>query len=284
MYVEVKSTKLYYTMEGTGIPCMFINYTGTVFHERTISKELHEYFHLITVDLRGGGQSDPGIIEEITLASLLEDLEQLRQTLNLNTMAVMGHSANVLLALEYARQYPMNTSRVIIWGLGPKWGAEDSVKKRQEYWEAHASEKRKATLKRNLEQLTDEGIKDTLVQPTNKAWIKWYVANGPLFWHEPKFDCSHLFKDTYYNMDVLNWIFEVVLKDYDATQFLSQITCPVFLAMGKYDFANPPTLWDGEKEKFPHRTYHLFERSGHHPHFEEQALFTKKLIAWIQEH
>lgn len=73
MYADVKGTKLYYTMEGTGIPCMIISYTGTSFNERTFSKELQKYLQLIYVDLRGGGQSDPGIVCEISLASLVDD-------------------------------------------------------------------------------------------------------------------------------------------------------------------------------------------------------------------
>jgi hypothetical protein len=36
-----------------------------------------------------------------------------------------------------------------------------------------------------------------------------------------------------------------------ARAFLSQMKCPVFLVSREYDFSNPPTLWDGEKEKFP---------------------------------
>lgn len=269
-------------MEGTGIPCMIISIAGTLFYERTFSKELQKYFQLIYVDLRGGGKSDPGIVEEITLASLVEDLEQLRQTLNINTMAVMGHSNHVLLALEYARQYPRKTSHVILWGLGPKWGAEDTEKKVQDYWEAHASGERKAILKRNLEQLTEDEQFDTF--SSSKAIIKWYVAEGPRLWYDTRFDCSHLWKGANLNADVIRRVFDIVLKDYDATPFLPEIFCPVFLAMGKYDFLNPPTLWDGEKEKFPDCTYHLFEHSGHNPQLEEQALFTKKLIAWIQEH
>ena len=279
MYADVKGTKLYYTMEGTGIPCMIISYGGTLVYERTFSKELQKYFQLIYVDLRGGGQSDPGIVGEITLASLVEDMEQLRQTLNLNKIAVIGHSGNVWLALEYARQYPRNISHLILVGQGPKWGTEDTMKKQQDYWETFSSGERKGILEKNLEQLTEDEQFDTF--STSESFIKLYVAWGPRLWCDAQFDCSHLWKDVNLNADVLRRFLDIVMKDYDATPFLSEITCPVFLALGKYDFLNPPTLWDGEKEKFPDCTYHLFEHSGHNPQLEEQTLFTRKLIDWI---
>jgi len=278
MYAEINGTKLYYTIEGTGIPCMIISYAGTLFYERTFSNDLQKYFQLIHVDLRGGGQSDPGIIGEITLASLVEDIEQLRQTLNLDKMAVIGHSGNGWLALEYVRQYSRNISHLILVGTGPS-RTEDTRKKVQDYWETFASEERKTILERNSEQLTEDEQFDTF--STSESFIKMYVAWGPRLWFDPLFDCSHLFKDMNLNADVLRRFFDIVMKDFDATSFLSEITCPVFLVSGKYDFPNPPILWDGEKEKFPDCTYHLFEHSGHNPQLEEQSLFTRKLISWI---
>ena len=278
MVTTVNDSKLYYQIEGSGIPCLFINYMGTIFHQRTMPKELHKHFQLINVDLRGGGQSDPGIVEEMTLCTLMDDLDQLRQTLNLSEMAVMGHSGNLWLALEYARKYPTRVSHLILWGQGP--GGTRARKRAQEYWEAHASEERKAELEKNLGQLGKDEQFDTFF--TTEAFVKFYVAIGPQFWHDFRFDCSHLWKGITLHIDVIRQILHVIFKDYDATPFLSEITCPVFLALGKYDFWHPPTTWDGEREKFPNCTYHVFERSGHNLHYEEQTTFAEKLIGWIK--
>ena len=107
------------------------------------------------------------------------------------------------------------------------------------------------------------------------------TLNGSKFWYDPEFDSSPLWEGFRGNMETINYLFDEVLKNYDATPFLSKISCPVFLAMGKYDFNNPPTLWDGEKKKFPSCYYHLFEKSGHNPQYEEQSLFDRMLIDWI---
>jgi proline iminopeptidase len=133
-------------------------------------------------------------------------------------------------------------------------------------------------LEQNRAQLTDEIL--SKVSP-EEAFIMRYVANGPMYWCDPHFNSSALWQDHRINGDVVNHFYAVLLANYDPTASFSQITCPVFIAHGKYDFSAPPTLWEDTHEKFPNGTYQLFEHSGHYPHFEEQELFDQKLIAWI---
>jgi pimeloyl-ACP methyl ester carboxylesterase len=49
-----------------------------------------------------------------------------------------------------------------------------------------------------------------------------------------------------------------------------------------YDYWTPPKLWEAEKGKLPNLTYHLFENSGHWPMWEEQELFDRRMIDWLQ--
>ncbi len=53
---------------------------------------------------------------------------------------------------------------------------------------------------------------------------------------------------------------------------------PVLLVVGQYDFNNPYYLWSDFKSKFANLEYHLFNKSGHHPMFEEEDLFNQTLI------
>ncbi len=77
-----------------------------------------------------------------------------------------------------------------------------------------------------------------------------------------------------------NHFFGGILNNYDIING-DQITTPVFLALGRYDYGVPYHLWDDRKNEFPKLSYNLFEKSGHYPMMEEQALFDKKLIEWI---
>jgi len=276
----VKGEKVYYQIEGTGIPCLILSYADTQFYQRTFSGNLRKNLQLIFTDL-SGGYSDPRSIDEMTLDSVMDDIDGIRRELNLDRMAMVGHSAHVLLTLEYARRYPENLSHIILMGLGPKWWQLDDYRKIQDdYWDEFASDERKEAYSKNMMELTEERLGS--VSP-GEAFILWYVASAPKYWYDSDFDCSHLWEGAKLNREVIDRLFEVVLKDYDATSYLSEIECPVLLAMGRYDFANPPPLWDGEKEKLQDCTYYLFERSGHHPQIEEQALFDERLIDWIKK-
>jgi len=248
--------------------------------QRTFSENLRKNIQLIFTDL-SGGYSETRNIDEMTLDSIMGDIDGIRRELNLDRIAMVGHSAHVLLALEYAKRYPENLSHLILMGLGPKWWRLADYRKIQdEYWDEYASDERKEAYSRNMRELTEERLGS--VSP-GEAYILWYVASAPKLLFDHDFDCSHLWEGAKLNREVMDRLFEVVLKDYDATPYLSEIECSVFLAMGRYDFIGPPPLWDGEKEKLQDCTYIQFERSGHLPQFEEQALFDEKLVDWIKK-
>ena len=59
------------------------------------------------------------------------------------------------------------------------------------------------------------------------------------------------------------------------------IPVPVLVAMGKYDYVIPYTLWNTSYKNIPDFTLVLFEKSGHTPQLEESGIFDKKLIQWI---
>jgi len=280
LYAKIKGVKPYYKIEGTGIPCLIVISHGIQFHQRTFSENLRKNLQLIFTDL-SGGYSDTRSIDEMTFDSVMDDIDGIRRELNLDRIAMVGHSAHVLLTLEYARRYPDNLSHCILMGLGPKWWQLDDCRKiMDDYWDEFASDERKEVYSRNRMELTEEMLSS--VSP-GEAFILSYLASTPKYWYDYDFDRSHLFDDLKLNREVMDRLFEVVLKDYDATSYLSEIECPVFIAMGRYDFVCPPPLWDGEKEKLQDCTYYLFERSGHHPQLEEQSLFDERLIDWIKK-
>ena len=83
---------------------------------------------------------------------------------------------------------------------------------------------------------------------------------------------------------MVNHFFGVLLEDYDLRPRLSELTTPLFLAQGRYDYATPYHLWEDVREGIPDLSYHLFERSGHFPMFEEQEAFDDLLIGWLLSH
>jgi len=278
--MNIKGVNPFYKIEGTGIPCLIVISHGIQFHQRTFSENLRKNLQLIFTDL-SGGYSDTRNVEEMTLDSIMDDIDGIRRELNLDRIALVGHSAHVLLNLEYARRYPDNLSHCILMVHGPKfWQLDDCRKIMDDHWDSFASDERKEAYSRNRMELTDERLNS--VSPS-EALILSYVADAPKYWHNYDINRSHLFEGFKINREFFDRLMKVVLKEYDATSYLSEIECPVFIAMGRYDFVCPPPLWDGEKEKLQNCTYYLFERSGHHPQIEEQVLFDERLIDWIKK-
>lgn len=115
-----------------------------------------------------------------------------------------------------------------------------------------------------------------------EAQNKQYLALGPKFWYDPNYDWSSML-DYYSNVEGWNHFFNVIMGNYDITHG-NQITTPIFLALGQNDYIVPYVLWDDVKDIFPNLSYHLFEKSGHFPMFEEQEIFDKRLIDWINSH
>ena len=272
--ITVDGTQLNYLMEGNGIPCVDIGSSTANWPKKTFSEELRKHIQFIFMDNRAFVPPDvPVNIRKVTVETAVDDVERLRQKLGFEKIAVSGCSYPALLALAYAQKYPDHASHVIMVDMTPYWN-DKAQEAGEKYWEMHASDERKEILKRNHEQLTDE-----ILSKVPPSW-RGYVRNAPKYWYDPAYDCSWLLEGFYINPDRMGHCLNEELPHYDFTQG-DEITTPVFLALGKYNFIGPCYLWDDYKDKLPNLSYNLFEKSGHYPMLEEQELFDKKLIEWI---
>ncbi|MFX0006791.1 MAG: alpha/beta fold hydrolase [Promethearchaeota archaeon] len=120
------------------------------------------------------------------------------------------------------------------------------------------------------------------VSPT-KALILQYVANAPVYWYNPTYDCSWIWEGIELNMDLFNYFYSNIVRGRNITNNILNNTIPIFLAMGRYDYSAPYILWEDLINEIPNLTYYLFEKSGHYPMLEEQMLFDRRLINWIKK-
>ena len=273
--VTVDGVQLRYVVEGAGNPVLVVG--SAVYYPRTFSRRLKEHFRLHYVDLRHFVPSDPGLeVDAITMDAYANDIDHVRQALGFETMAVLGHSIHGNIALEYARRYPQHVSHVIVIA-SPPVGMTETSQAANEYWESQASDERKRVLQRNWEQLGADSLSEL---PPGDAVVAAYVANGPMYWYDETYDASPLWDGMHVNATVMNELF-ALFNEYDIGQGPGQITSPVFVAMGRYDYVVPHFLWDDQREKLPNMSYHLFANSGHTPQLEEPDLFDEALIEWF---
>jgi len=114
--------------------------------------------------------------------------------------------------------------------------------------------------------------------------IRAYVRNGPMQWYDPDFDSTPFWEGVEMNGDMFNYVWGTLLAEIDITQGLDALDRPVFLASGRYDFVvAPPSSWDPVKPHFKDLTVRIFDKSSHHPQYEQSALFDSEVLPWMRE-
>jgi proline iminopeptidase len=274
--VEVEGAHLRYRIDGHGQTCLVVG--SSVYYPRVFSQELRKHLQLVFVDMRHFAASDPTFTpDQISIETYAHDIERVRQTLALGVVVVIGHSIHGSIALEYARRYQEHVRGVVVICAFPR-RSDEVASARDLFWEAEASEERKEILARQHGELTAEVR--TRLSPAD-MFVRTYVADGPRFWYEPTYDCSSLWEGVVPNMPLMDRLYGELFKTYDLAQGPGEITVPVLIAHGRYDYAIPHTLWEEHRHKLPRHTYALFERSGHTPPLEEPEQFDQTLLAWV---
>ena len=155
-FVDIGPFQLQYRIEGIGAPIMVIG--STIQYPPTFSQQLRKQLKFIFVDHKGFVIPQSTVDNsEYELDVLIDDVERIRQTLNLNHMIVLGHSGNSFIALEYAKKYPQHVSHVVMLGIAPNLSPASKTAAEQ-YWQDSVDPERKAAMERNMRELSDEQI------------------------------------------------------------------------------------------------------------------------------
>ncbi|HEY1096428.1 MAG TPA: alpha/beta fold hydrolase [Alphaproteobacteria bacterium] len=110
--------QIFYQIHGPddGIPFVFLHGgPGSGFSQKRLALFAGKPIRLIACDQRGCGQSTPtGISPENTTQNLIDDIEKLRQFLNIPQWFVCGNSWGSTLALLYAIHYPQSCLGLVL--------------------------------------------------------------------------------------------------------------------------------------------------------------------------
>lgn len=275
--VEVDGAQLRYRIEGRGDSCLVVG--SSVYYPRVFSQELREQLRLVFVDLRHFATSDPAFsTDRISLDTCADDIEHVRQILELGDVIVIGHSIHGTIALEYVRRYPEHVRGAVVVG-SPPYRCDEDPSPSERFWEADASEERKEILARGLAELTPE-VRAAL-SPA-ELWARRYAASAPKIWFDPTYDGSWLWEGVVMDGPAYQRVAGELFKPYDLAQIPGEIVAPVLVVHGRYDYWESHTLWEGRLHKLPRHTFVIFERSGHTPPLEEPQRFDRTLLEWVR--
>ena len=114
-YIPVENGELYYRQAGQGRPIVVLHGGPRFDHTYLLPDmdRLSDSYRLIYYDQRGRGKST-GNLQAISIRTEIEDLECLRNYLQLDSIALLGHSWGGYLAQEYAIHHPDRVSHLIL--------------------------------------------------------------------------------------------------------------------------------------------------------------------------
>jgi proline-specific peptidase len=126
-YARVNGAALFVRAVGDGVPVIVLH-GGPDFDHYYLRPELDRLAgpcRLIYYDQRGRGRSAAGVQpDDVSIDSDLADLDAVRQSFGVSSVAVLGHSWGGMLAAEYATRHPGAVSRLILMNTAPVSSAD----------------------------------------------------------------------------------------------------------------------------------------------------------------
>lgn len=116
-YVKSKFGQIYYEADGEGTPIVMIN--GGPGAARTVFWGALDFlkplgYQIVYFDETGVGRATREIPEKFSPAITVEDIETLRQHLNVPKLVLAGHSYGGIPAVQYALTYPSHVEKLIM--------------------------------------------------------------------------------------------------------------------------------------------------------------------------
>src|SRR5437763_7025185 len=116
-FVDAHGVLIYYKVVGHGAPLMIVHGGPGASHDYFLPylMTLARTNKIIFIDERGSGRSER--LEDATrytVENMVEDVEAVRQALNLGKISLMGHSYGRVLAQAYAFKYQKNLTHLIL--------------------------------------------------------------------------------------------------------------------------------------------------------------------------
>ena len=152
-----------------GIPVVFIHsFAGSAGHWTEQLVHLRRKRRAVALDLRGHGQSDARAGDDVTIDDLAGDVGTVLDELELERVALVGHSIGGLAAVAYAAEHPERVAGMLLVGtpgIVPMQQADEIMSQMTSnyddtmaaYWERlldHASTATRAQVERDREAMT----------------------------------------------------------------------------------------------------------------------------------
>lgn len=204
-------------------------------------------------DPRGTGQSDKSDPKTYTMDNYIDDVEAIRQQLNLPKVIILGKSYGSMCAGAYAIRYPESVAKLILAAGAPSYRFLETAK--QNLAKRGTPEQIKA-----CEKLWSGSFKD------NTELLEFFKITASLYSNRAKTEPgSFTLAKTCDNFsyEALNLGFIDFLLHFDYEADLDKIKCPTLILAGEDDWINDAQHAKLMAIKIPHSQLKIFMNSSH---------------------
>ncbi|MBM3517374.1 MAG: alpha/beta fold hydrolase [Alphaproteobacteria bacterium] len=258
---------------GPGVPCNYLRDAHLCYAEHG--------FRVVSWDQLGCGESDrPDDPALWTAARYVEEVETVREALDLGKVYIVGNSWGGILGIEYCLKYQRNVHAFVCGNIGPSMPliqdgfrrckanlGHDTVRmmalRESEGTTSHPEYLAAQTLLmyRHMCRL------DEWPAPVKASFEPSALGMGPL---KAMFGW-HLFN------------FTGNLRDWDRTNDLTKITVPMMVTASEFDYVLPEYC-EVIRQIVPGCEYAMFRNSGHMPFWDAAEAYHAKVGAFLAKH
>ncbi|SNB46431.1 alpha/beta fold hydrolase [Geobacter sp. DSM 9736] len=263
--VSKDAISINYEESGSGLPLVFIHGWAMSGKVWSFQKSLAEQFRLITVDLRGHGQSSSS--ETFSLKTLMCDLSLLFEHLDLKSAFVVGWSLGSQVALYGFRELKDRISALVLVGGTPRFTANEDYSAGLPFREVRGLQVR---LMRDYERAMGEFFRrmfapGELSRERENRIAREIIMGGRL--PDPAVALQGL----------------EILTNEDLRGLLPAVDRPVLVIHGEEDSVCPvPAAYFLAKE-LPDSRLRIFPGVGHAPFLSRPETFNEAIAAFVRE-
>ena len=274
----IRGAKLVYMVNGNG-PVLLVQpggagWGGDISPYIETLKPLEQVRTVVYLEPRGMGLSQR--LENSSAYEMneyVEDIEALRQYLDLPQLAILGHSHGGFVALKYAIKFPGQVERLILIGTSPYFPQgeyEGWAKQRPGHAEAEAA----------LEKIEQ----DTSIPPDEKLRAFLLTMLPTIHFHDFQAVSSQfqrIVRNMIISVEPYDYFWNHDIDSYDVRESLGAIAAPTLVIVGDDEM---PQFRLGSKllgEGIPKANVVTIERCGHWPMLEAPEKFFNLLMVFF---
>ena len=271
-----RNVRLFLRRQGTGSPVVIMHGGPGADHSTMLGLlPLSANHELIFYDHRCNGRSRGAEMATMTWDNLAEDAEAIRNWLQFEKWAVVGHSFGGMVALAYAIRHPDRISRMV---LLDTTGDGSSVHRRAPGVLAERGFTKKTVA-------LAERFYSGLISPREFKWSMLKLAKAYYGDQRVAFMARQALQALRIRVSASAFIqgTRYLISGWNVMMQLGRVTCPTLIIAGSKDFLFPPEKQRELQKGIARAQLQIVSGAGHNAHMERPKEIAGMIAAFLRE-